>query len=306
MSITIHKFQLQLQIFKRADQVQQKYQKSQSNLKKENARKCNIFLYSISDEPIEPLPTKKHKSNNKITEANKIPLSDTFNKSLNKSKIIVDDEDDDGIYNNNSQKITEELKVEEPIIKKAELILPKQIVPKKEVKKLIPVDASSFFSNNYKKIDTKQEVIEESKDKNDLMDIDDIDPPNTPKNDDIPVPKNASPHKVIEKLTPIKEKTFNTLDSKMEESAKDTIQLIQSTPTLKPKVENKPIQTKAEMKKEINYNNSLWTSKYNPKSTNDIIGNESQVNKIIDWLNYWNDVVLKGNLRDLGHERIFI
>jgi hypothetical protein len=264
-----------------------------------------MCLYSINDEPLELTPAKKHKKDNKITEANKIPVNETLNKLTNKTKIIVDDEDD-GTCNIISQKITEELKVEEPIIKKGDLIIPKNIVPKKEVKKLVPVDVSNFFSNNFKKIETNQEVLEESYDKSNLMDIDDIDPPQTSKNYDTTLPNISSPQKINEKLTPIKERTYNSLESKIEESAKHTVLAIQSTPTLKPKAENKPVQTKAEIKKEINFNNSLWTSKYNPKSINDIIGNESQCNKIIDWLNYWNDVVLKGNLRDIGHERIFL
>jgi hypothetical protein len=139
---------------------------------------------------------------------------------------------------------------------------------------------------------------------NEKMDVDDIDPPNTPKDDDIPVHKNASPRKVIEKLTPIKEKN-NSIELKTEEIIQKISFVEQSTPKIKPKIENKPIPTKTDMRKEINMNNALWTTKYNPKSIKDIIGNQTQVNKIIDWLNNWNDVVLNGNLRELPTEGNF-
>jgi hypothetical protein len=135
------------------------------------------------------------------------------------------------------------------------------------------------------------------------MDVDDIDPPNTPKEDNIPISSNVSMSKVVEKLTPIKNKNNDKIElKKFEEVDKNISPIIQFTPKIKSKVENKPVHTKADIKKELNYNNALWTSKYNPKTTNDIIGNQSQVNKIVDWLNNWNDVVLKGHLRELPNE----
>ena len=46
---------------------------------------------------------------------------------------------------------------------------------------------------------------------------------------------------------------------------------------------------------EDNNNNSiLWVEKYKPKSLKDIIGNKTVIEKLIKWLDDWNDVILKG------------
>lgn len=247
---------------------------------------------------------KKIKKDNKVTEASKIPVSEVINKPGNINKIVIDDDDEEELYyNNNSNKICEEMKIEEPIIKKANIAIPKQIVPKQEIKKLVPIDPSNFFSKSFPKVETKpikvDKVIEEIKN-NDMMDVDDIEPAYTLK-EEASIIINASPIKISEKLTPIKEKNTN-IETKTEEVKKQISFIEQSTPKIKPKAENKPIQTKTDIRKENINNNALWTTKYNPKSISDIIGNQSQVNKIIDWLNHWNDVVLKGNLRDLPSE----
>lgn len=48
----------------------------------------------------------------------------------------------------------------------------------------------------------------------------------------------------------------------------------------------------------IDNDNELWTTKYTPKNVNEFIGNPSNISKIIQWLNDWDDVVLHGNLKE--------
>ena len=48
----------------------------------------------------------------------------------------------------------------------------------------------------------------------------------------------------------------------------------------------------------IENDNELWTTKYTPKNVNEFIGNPSNISKIIQWLNDWDDVVLRGNLKE--------
>ena len=43
-----------------------------------------------------------------------------------------------------------------------------------------------------------------------------------------------------------------------------------------------------------NSSNALWTTKYAPKSTNDIIGNSSTITSIATWLQNWNRIHLEG------------
>lgn len=45
-------------------------------------------------------------------------------------------------------------------------------------------------------------------------------------------------------------------------------------------------------------NNDLWTNKYNPKSIQEIIGNQANVKKITQWLQDWHDVNILGNKKD--------
>ena len=41
----------------------------------------------------------------------------------------------------------------------------------------------------------------------------------------------------------------------------------------------------------------LWTTKYQPKKISDLIGNKTNINKLITWLDDWNSVVLEGNTK---------
>ena len=59
--------------------------------------------------------------------------------------------------------------------------------------------------------------------------------------------------------------------------------------------ESLPIIEEEKINKENNSNSILWTDKYKPKTLNDIIGNKAVIEKLIKWLDDWNDVILKGN-----------
>lgn len=41
----------------------------------------------------------------------------------------------------------------------------------------------------------------------------------------------------------------------------------------------------------------LWTTKYQPKKISDLIGNKTNINKLITWLDDWNSVVLEGKTK---------
>jgi len=41
----------------------------------------------------------------------------------------------------------------------------------------------------------------------------------------------------------------------------------------------------------------LWTTKYQPKKISDLIGNKTNINKLIEWLDDWNSVVLEGKTK---------
>lgn len=42
----------------------------------------------------------------------------------------------------------------------------------------------------------------------------------------------------------------------------------------------------------------LWTTKHTPKTMEEIIGNQAVVRKLAQWLNDWDDVVLRGNVKE--------
>ncbi len=67
-----------------------------------------------------------------------------------------------------------------------------------------------------------------------------------------------------------------------------------------------PNEPKNKTKKKNNNNNAniqnknqgeLWTTKYQPKKISDLIGNKSNINKLIQWLDDWNSVVLEGKTK---------
>lgn len=39
----------------------------------------------------------------------------------------------------------------------------------------------------------------------------------------------------------------------------------------------------------------MWTDKYNPINSAQIIGNRSSIDSLREWLNDWDDVIIKGN-----------
>jgi len=65
-------------------------------------------------------------------------------------------------------------------------------------------------------------------------------------------------------------------------------------------VGNKEISCKITPKinKSEDGNSDLWTTKYIPKSTKEIIGNQSNVSKIAEWLEDWHDVNINGHKKE--------
>ena len=47
----------------------------------------------------------------------------------------------------------------------------------------------------------------------------------------------------------------------------------------------------------IQIQGELWTTKYQPKKISDLIGNKTNINKLIEWLDDWNNVVLEGKTK---------
>lgn len=43
----------------------------------------------------------------------------------------------------------------------------------------------------------------------------------------------------------------------------------------------------------------MWTDKYNPQTTKDVIGNLASINSFRDWLQDWDDVVIRGNKKQV-------
>ena len=73
--------------------------------------------------------------------------------------------------------------------------------------------------------------------------------------------------------------------------------------------EEMPNEPKKKKKKKNNNNNNanihnknqgeLWTTKYQPKKISDLIGNKSNINKLIQWIDDWNSVVLEGKTKKI-------
>ena len=66
-------------------------------------------------------------------------------------------------------------------------------------------------------------------------------------------------------------------------------------------IPNKSKIKKKEKKKEniIQIQGELWTTKYQPKKISDLIGNKTNISKLINWLDDWNSVVLEGKTKKL-------
>ena len=62
-------------------------------------------------------------------------------------------------------------------------------------------------------------------------------------------------------------------------------------------------KTKNDKNKNINSNiqnqGELWTTKYQPKKISDLIGNKTNINKLINWLDDWNSVVFGGKTKKI-------
>ena len=60
---------------------------------------------------------------------------------------------------------------------------------------------------------------------------------------------------------------------------------------------NKTKNGNNQLKNNIQNNGELWTTKYQPKKLSELIGNKTNINKLITWLDDWNSVVLEGNTK---------
>ena len=56
-------------------------------------------------------------------------------------------------------------------------------------------------------------------------------------------------------------------------------------------------KNKKKEKKDFKNQGELWTTKYEPKKLTDLIGNKTNINKLIQWLDDWNSVVLEGKTK---------
>jgi len=63
-------------------------------------------------------------------------------------------------------------------------------------------------------------------------------------------------------------------------------------------IPEEPKNNKNKKNKTIEQNQGeLWTTKYQPKKISDLIGNKTNINKLIEWLDDWNSVVLEGKTK---------
>ena len=60
---------------------------------------------------------------------------------------------------------------------------------------------------------------------------------------------------------------------------------------------NEPEEKTKNMPNNNQNQGELWTTKYHPKKISDLIGNKTNINKLIEWLDDWNAVVLEGKTK---------
>ena len=51
--------------------------------------------------------------------------------------------------------------------------------------------------------------------------------------------------------------------------------------------------------------NAMWTDVYRPSEMDDLVGNEGVVDQLYEWLRDWDDVVIRGNKKDIVFRRNF-
>ena len=47
-------------------------------------------------------------------------------------------------------------------------------------------------------------------------------------------------------------------------------------------------------------NHNLWTDRYKPKNPSDLVGNYGIINQLYEWLKDWDDVVIRGNKKQVS------
>ena len=45
---------------------------------------------------------------------------------------------------------------------------------------------------------------------------------------------------------------------------------------------------------------ALWTDRYRPKSFKDLVGNQGVISQLYEWLKDWDDVVIRGNKKQVN------
>ena len=47
----------------------------------------------------------------------------------------------------------------------------------------------------------------------------------------------------------------------------------------------------------------MWTDRYRPRTVNDLVGNNAEIDQLYEWLKDWDDVCLRGNKKQLPFRR---
>ena len=51
--------------------------------------------------------------------------------------------------------------------------------------------------------------------------------------------------------------------------------------------------------------NPMWTDVYRPSELDDLVGNEGVVDQLFEWLRDWDDVVIRGNKKNIVFRKGF-
>ena len=257
-------------------------------------RKANE-IFKVKEE----ITTPKKKTHQ--TPKKKDKLSEKKKPESKKRNLVIDDDDDIIVEapieedNKKNEKAGKE-QSDKIIIEEKNTKINFKPKPKEEKKEiLIPINVNDFFSG--KKIVPKAPVVEQKKEEqihtpkkeennkikeedkkesnNDAMDIDEADLTAIANEMFIKKPTVIEPPKPKEEIKP------------------KSIQRI----IVKP---NKQIESTPQVIKQKE-GSSLWSDKHRPKSRGDIVGNFSQINNLINWLDNWENCVIHGIKRDTSH-----
>lgn len=167
--------------------------------------------------------------------------------------------------------------------------------PKEEKKeKLIPISVSDFFSG--KKIVPKEPIVEEKKEEQ----------INTPKKEDKKEEEKNKKESNNDAMD-IDEADLSAIANEMFNEKSTVIEPPKPKEEIKPKPiqriivkQNKQNESVPQVVKQKE-GSSLWSDKHRPKSRGDIVGNFSQINNFINWLDNWENCIIHGIKRDTSH-----